>query len=169
MFILDYSKYTDLSEYKICKFHSIKSGIILYGNEAFVFTPLSNNDIHSYLKILLRNKSFHHTMTKSKATKVIVDYIRCNCRKPIIPCLLIMTNYLSDIVGLSEATFVGDLNSFHTLLYRVYIFMYLLHYRMPLHRKNNPGNRNLASSIYCNRRRGWYSYLTGKEQKILAH
>ena len=87
MFLLDYSNYEDLSDYKICKFNSIKSGIILYGNEASVFTPFSNNDIHSYLKILLHNKTFHHTMTKSKATKLIVDYIRCNCRKPIIPCL----------------------------------------------------------------------------------
>ena len=139
MFILDYSKYTDLSEYKICKFHSIKSGIILYGNEAFVFTPLSNNDIHSYLKILLRNKSFHHTMTKSKATKVIVDYIRCNCMKLIIPCLRIIKIFLSDIVGLSEATFVGDHNTFLTLQYRIYVFMYILHYHMPLQRKNNPG------------------------------
>jgi len=168
MFLLDYSSYKDLSEYKICKFHCIKSGIILYGNEAFVFTPLTNNDINSYIKILLRKQSFHHTMTKSKATKLIVDYIRCNCLKPIIPCLHIIKNFLSDIVGLSESTFDGDLNSFRTLLYRIYTFMYMLHYHMPLQRKNTPGKRNLASSIYCGRRKGWYSYLSGKEQKILA-
>ena len=169
MFLLDYSNYKDLSEYKICKFHSIKSGIIVKGNEAFVFTPLTNNDINSYLKILLRNKTLSHSsMTKAKATKLIVDYIRCNCRKPVIPSLHIIKNYLRDIVGLSETTFVGDLNTFNTLLYRIYVFMYMLHYHMPLQRTNSPGNRNLASSVNCGRRRGWYSYLSGKEQKILC-
>ncbi len=33
-----------------------KNGIILYGNEAFVFTPISNNDMKSFLKILLMIK-----------------------------------------------------------------------------------------------------------------
>ena len=168
MFLLDYSSYKDLSDYKICKFHCIKSGIILYGNEAFVFTPLTNNDINSYIKILLRNQSFNHTMTKSKATKLIVDYIRCNCQEPVLPCLHLIKKFLSNSVGLSLSTFDGDLNSFHTLLYRTYTFMYMLHYRMPLQRKNTPGKRNLASSVYCGRRKGWYSYLSGKEQKILA-
>ena len=168
MFLLDYTNYKDLSDYKICKFHCIKSGIILYGNEAFVFTPLTNNDINSYIKIMLRNQSFLHAMTKPKATKLIVDYIRCNCQKPVIPCLHIIKKFLSDIIGLSESTFKGDSNSFHTLLFRIYTFMYMLHYNMPLQRKNTPGKRNLSSSVYCGRRKGWYSYLSGKEQKILA-
>ena len=28
----------DLNDYQICKYHNIKSGIILYGTEAYVFT-----------------------------------------------------------------------------------------------------------------------------------
>ena len=166
MFLLDYSIYKNLSKYKICKFHSIKSGIILYGNEAFVFTLLSNIDIQSYLKILLCDKSFHHTMIKSKAIKLIVNYIRCNCRETIIPCLRIIKNYLDDIVGLLEATFVSDLSTFHILLYQIYIFMYMLHYHMPVQRENNPGNRNLASSFTCGRRRGWHSYSSGKNKRF---
>ena len=167
MFLLDYSSYKDLSEYKICKFHSIKSGIILYGDEAFVFTPLSNNDIQSYLKILLRDKSLPHTLTKSKATKMILEYIRANCKKPILPCLQNIKKFLGDVVGLSEIIFVGDHHTFSTLLQRIYIFMYMLHYHMPLQRKNTPGKRNIASSVYCGSRKGWYSYLSGREQKIL--
>ena len=38
---------------------------------------------------------------------------------------------------------------------------------MPLQRKATPGNRNLASSVFCFKSKGWYSYLTKKEQKIL--
>ena len=152
MFLLDYSTLPNLSEYKTCKFHTIKRILIVYGNEAFVFTPISNNDIQSYLKIMLCDRPLPYNMTKTLATRLIVEYIRANCRKAIIPCLYLIQNYLSDIVGLSEATFVGDENSFFTVLhrvYRVYLFMYMLHYGMPLQRKNIPGKRNIASSVHC--------------------
>ena len=46
-----------LNEYKICKFHQIRSGVIMYGCQAYVFTPITNNDIQSHLKILLRKKN----------------------------------------------------------------------------------------------------------------
>ena len=38
---------------------------------------------------------------------------------------------------------------------------------MPLQRRSPPGNRNLASSVYCFKGKGWYSYLTRYEQKML--
>ena len=38
---------------------------------------------------------------------------------------------------------------------------------MQLQRKSPPGNRNVASSVHCYSDKGWYSYLTRKEQKIL--
>ena len=155
MFLLEYSTLPNLSEYKICKFHTIKSGIILYRNEVFVFTPISNNDMQSYLKIMLRDRPLPYNMSKTLATRLIVEYIRANCKKEIIPCLRIIQNYLSDIVGLSEATFVGDQNYFFTLLHWVYIFMYMLHYRMPLQHKNTPGKRNLASSVHCRNEKGF--------------
>ena len=167
MFLFDYTAYKELSEYKICKFHSIKSGIILYGNEAFVFTPLFNNDLQSYLKILFRDKALPSSMTKTKVTKLIVEYIRGNYKRPILPCLWMIREYLSDIVGVSEVIFDGDHQSFSTLLHRIYMFMYMLHYNMPLQGKNTPGKRNLARSVYYSGRKGWYSYLSRKEQNVL--
>ena len=41
----------------------------------------------------------------------------------------------------------------------------MVHYKMPLQRKNLPGNRNLSTSAYSRECRGWYSYLSRKEQK----
>ena len=39
---------------------------------------------------------------------------------------------------------------------------------MPLQRKTQPGNRNLASSVYCFKAKGsWYSHLSKMEQKLL--
>ena len=62
MFLWDFSSSEHLSghlnEYKICKFHSIKGGIVVYGSEIFVFAPISNNDMQSYLKILFCGVSF---------------------------------------------------------------------------------------------------------------
>ena len=56
------------NEYKIIQFHQIRSGIIMYGCEAYVSTPISNNDIHSHLKILPRKKTFKHILTPIKAS-----------------------------------------------------------------------------------------------------
>ena len=47
-----------MNEYKICKYHSIKSGVILCGNDTYIFTPISNGDIFSYLKILLKKLQY---------------------------------------------------------------------------------------------------------------
>ena len=58
-----------LNDYKISQFHQIKSGVIMYGHNAYVFTPILNNDIQSYLKILLREKPLKHNLPASKAAK----------------------------------------------------------------------------------------------------
>ena len=76
-----------LNEYKICQFHQIRSGIIMYGCEAYVFTPISNNDLHSNLKILLRKKPFKHNLTPIKACRQVLLYCREQCKKNIIPCV----------------------------------------------------------------------------------
>ena len=47
----------DLNDYQICEYHNIKSGIILYGTEAYVFTQITNNDIMSHIKILFRQSN----------------------------------------------------------------------------------------------------------------
>ena len=169
MYLWDLSKTPDLNEYKICKYHSIKSGIILYGDEAFVFTPLSNNDMQSYIKILFGERTYPSGFTKSKATRLIVEYIRVNSKNSVIPCIPSIQNSLYHMIGISPTTFADDPYTFSTLLNRIYVFMYMLHYNMPLQRKNTPGKRNLASSVHCRRSKGWYSYLSGKEQKILSN
>jgi len=87
MFLWDFSRLDNLNEYKSCKHHSIKSGLILYGSEAFVFTPLSNNDMQLYLNILFRGISLQKNLTKSRATRMIIEYIRVNSRKIVIPSI----------------------------------------------------------------------------------
>jgi len=167
MFLWDFSNTDNLNEYKISKFHSIKSGIIVYGNEIFVFTPISNNDMQSYLKILFIGVSFKNDLTKSTATRLIVKYIRVNSKKRIIPCIPSIQKSLFDIIGNSEQTFNHDNRTYLTLLHRIYIFMYMLHYNMPLQRKTSPGKRNVASSVDSVKGKGWYSYLSRREQKVL--
>ena len=38
---------------------------------------------------------------------------------------------------------------------------------MPLQTKGFPGKRNMTSSVNCVVGRGWYSYLTKRERKVL--
>ncbi len=45
-----------LNDFEINKFHNLRSGIILHGTRAYVFTQITNDDIHSHLKILIRGK-----------------------------------------------------------------------------------------------------------------
>ncbi len=60
--------------------------------------------------------------------------------KVIIPCIPSIQNSLFDVIGVSEQTFDKHSNTYLTLLHRIYIFMYMLHYNMPLQRKSSPGN-----------------------------
>ena len=166
MFLWDLRTGHDLNQYKICKFHSIQRGIILYGNEAFVFTQLSNNDIHSYVKILLRGNLT--SSKKAKVAKLILNYIRSQSRKPIIPDIPTIKRDLVNIVGLDVDTFAGDEKPYLIMLYRIYMLTYMAHYKMPIQRKNPPGNRNQAFSSQSKKSKGWYSYLTSKEQSILS-
>ena len=62
----------DLNDYQICEYHNIKSGIILYGTEAYVFTQITNNDIMSYVKILFRHSNLLHNLKPTVAAKMIV-------------------------------------------------------------------------------------------------
>ena len=63
MYLWELSSSHELNDYQICPYHSIKSGVILYGAEAYVFTRIMNNDITSHLKILIRGKQFRNAMT----------------------------------------------------------------------------------------------------------
>ena len=158
-----------MNDYKICKFHQIKSGIILYGSEAFVFTPIDNNDIRSYLKILLRGATnLPDGITTSKATNLLLSYIRCNSKRTIIASIPTIQKDLEYISGLSQKNFLDDIPTYLTLMNRVYVLLFMLHYQMPLQRKNQPGNRNRSYSVYCFKNKGWYSSLSRKEQEIIS-
>ena len=61
-----------LNEYKLCLYHFIKSGIILYRNETFVFTPILNNNIKSFLQILLWGKNLPNGLSSLHVTKELV-------------------------------------------------------------------------------------------------
>ena len=158
-----------MNDYKICQFHMIKCGIIFQDHNAYIFTPITNNDIQSFLKILLRGKILKDNISTSKGVKNLVCYIREKAKKHIIPCIPTIQTHLNHMMGITDHTFSGDENTYLTLLHRIYLMTFMLRYKMPLQRKFRPGNRNLSSSINCFRGKGWYSNLSRYEQKMLNH
>ena len=155
------------NNYKVCPYHMIKCGVILYGQEAFVFTPISNNDIKSFLKILFRGKILPNGESSTSVTKSLTDYIQRQSKQHIIPCIQTLRNMLHEMFKITEETFKEDHYSYLLLLKRIYIIIYMLRYDMPLQRKGSPGKRNMASSVNCFVGKGWYSYLNKREQKLL--
>ena len=137
-----------LNDYKICQFHQIKSGIILYGHNAYIFTPITNNDIQSYLKILLRGKILKHNLPACKAAKKLVYYVRDKATNHIIPCTRTIQTHLNHMLGITEQTYIQDENRYLTLIHWIYLLAFMIRYHMPLQRKFRPGNRNLSSSIH---------------------
>ena len=136
----------DLNDYQICEYHNIKSGLILYGTEAYVFTQITNNDILSHVKILFRHSNLLHNLKPAGAAKMIVKYVRYNASRLIIPSIPAIQLDLYHTMGLTEGCFIHDKESYLTLLHRVYLLIFMVHYKMPLQRKNMPGNRNLSTS-----------------------
>ena len=156
-----------LNQYKLCPYHNIKSGVILYGNMAFIFTPISNNDIKSYLKILFRGKELPNGQDSSQVCKDLVDYIRYNAGQKIIPSISSIKSHLHVTFQIDETTFIDEKCSFLLLLKRIYTMTFMIHYQMPLQRKNSPGSRNTGTSPQNRLGKGWYCYLSKREQKIL--
>ena len=74
-----------LNDYKICQFHQIKSGIILYGHNAYIFTPITNNDIQSYLKILICGKSLKHNLPACKVAKNLYTMLGTRLQTTLFP------------------------------------------------------------------------------------
>ena len=168
MYIWELDKGHIMNEYKICKYHSIKSGIILCSNDAYIFTPISNGDIFSYLKIMLKKATaFKDNMTHSNAMRILKNYVRGNSTKLIIPSIPSIQLDLHNILGISESTFTNSQNTYMILLHRIYLLTFMLHYKMPLQRKGVRGKRNCATAVGCFAKKGWYSYLSPREQKIL--
>ena len=79
----------ELNDYQICEYHNIKSGVLLYGTEVYVFTQITNNDILSHVKILFRGCNLLHNLTPAAVAKMIVKYVRYNAGRLIIPSIQI--------------------------------------------------------------------------------
>lgn len=168
MYIRELDQGHIMTEYQICKYHSIKSGIILIDNDAYIFTPISNGDIFSYLKILLKKAiALKDNMTHSNAMRILKNYVKGNSSKLVIPSIPSIQLDLHDILGISEETFTNFKNTYMILLHRIYLLTFMLHYRMPLQWKGVRGERNCATSVGCFADKGWYSHLSPREQKIL--
>ena len=167
MILWEYCEDVTLDDNKICQFHNIKSGIIINARVAYVFTPIENNDIKSHVKILFRNKKLKNSIPHSKATTIILKYVRAQSLKSLIPCIKQIQIDLNGMLGINNDLYKGDDSSYLTLLHRIYLLTFMLRYKMPLQRKSPPGNRNLSTSRFCSKGKGWYSKLSRVEQKIL--
>ncbi len=142
------------NEYQTCQYHDIRSGLILQGAQAYIFTPICNDDITSYIKILLQNCKFKEDMSPNKAASSLVKYVRNESSRTIIPSIPTIQKNLQDIIGISDQSYKNDEQMYMILLYRLYLVMFMLHYRMPLQRKNVPGKRNSSSSVLSYKKKG---------------
>ena len=99
--------------------------------------------------------------------KLLLKYITVHSIRSIIPSIEDIQKSLLSLIGILEDSYGDYVNTYMTLTYRIYILMFMLHYKMPIQRKNRPGNRNLSNSVYSAKKHGWYAYLSSKEQKLL--
>ena len=156
-----------IDEFQVNKFHQIKNGIILHYTKAYVFTSIRNDDIQSHLKILLRRKEMKDNITPARGATILRKYVRHHSQKSIIPCIKSIQASLHDILGITESSFIEDRIGYCTLLYRIYLLLFMLRYKMPVQRCRPPGERNSAKTIHEMKKKGWYTSLKPLEQKIL--
>ena len=70
----------ELNNYQISKHLNIKSGLIIFGTDIYIFTPISNNDIMSYIKLVLRRRNWSELNPSiNTICKKLVNYIRQRC------------------------------------------------------------------------------------------
>ena len=55
----------EFDDYKLFPFHSIRSGVIISGYDAYVFTPISKRDIISYLKCVIQGNNNNKGLLQS--------------------------------------------------------------------------------------------------------
>ena len=156
-----------LNKFRLNQYHCIRSGVIVQNSTAYVFTPICNDDIHSHLKILIRNKVLKNNTPPSKAATMLRKYVRYNSQNTIIPSINEIQNSLFSMLGLSENNYIDDKTSYYTLLHRLYLLIFMIHYKMPLQRRNLPGGRNKSTNTQETKKRGWFSYLKPIEQELL--
>ena len=78
----------ELNNYQISKHLNIKSGLIIFGTDIYIFTPISNNDIMSYIKLVLRRRNWSELNPSiNTVCKKLVNYIRQRCHDRPIPSI----------------------------------------------------------------------------------
>ena len=86
----------------------------------------------SHVKILFRGANLLQNLTPAGAAKMIVKYIRYNASRLIIPSIAAIQHNLHQSMGITEASFIHDQESYLTLLHRVYLLIFMVHYKIPL-------------------------------------
>ena len=132
MILWEYCEDHICNDYKISQFYNIKNGIILNGQVAYIFTPIENNDIKSHIKILLRNKKLKNCIPHSKATTILLKYVRAQSLKSLISCMEQIRVDLNNMFHINDELYKGDKGTYLTLLHRIYLLIFMLRYKMPL-------------------------------------
>ena len=159
------------NDYSIPRECNLRSGIVMKGNCVFVFTPIMNNDIKSYVKPLLKSYANAASMPLSKLAKKMEDFVRISSRKNPIPSLENIETALREEYSIKINDIVSEQNqgTYETLLHRLYLLIFMVHYKMPKQRRHLPGRRNQAKDRSSFRNQSWYSYLSPHEQHILEN
>ena len=97
-----------LNDFEINKFHNLRSGIILHGTRAYVFTQITNDDIHSHLKILIRGKILKNNTPTSKGATILRKYVRYQSREKIIPSIHQIQEDIYSTLGLSDELYMDE-------------------------------------------------------------
>ena len=70
--------------------------------------PIENNDIKSHIKILLWNKKLKNCIPQSKATTILLKYVRTQSLKSLIPCIKQIQVDLNDMFHINDELYKGD-------------------------------------------------------------
>ena len=143
-----------LNDFEINKFHNIQSGIILHGSRAYAFTQITNDDIHSHLKILIRGKSLRDDIPTSKGVTILQKYVRFKSTEKIVPSIHQIQENIYSTLDLSDQLYIDE-KKHYALLHQMYLLIFMLHYHMPLQRRHLPGRRNTSKSRYSHTNKGW--------------
>jgi len=160
MFIWELRRVNTCNHYMIHRESNIRTGLVFRGHRVFIYTPILNNDISSYIKVILNKSSSLKASGQTNSKKKLIDYVRRSSNKSPIPSILQIEEHLCRNLNINEQTSIHDHGTFMSLLYRIYLIIYLLHCNMPIQRKCLPGNRNAATSIQDNNKRGWFASLS---------
>ena len=169
-FIWEIKENHPFNEYRIPKECNIWCGVVIRGSMIFVYMPITNNDIISYIKQIISQLQTPETQESSiSQTKKIVHYIQSAQNHNPIPSIYDKKKFLQKAIKLDVDSCGDNSPLFSTLLYRIYLLTFMLHYRMPIQRRWMPGNRNNSRCRSKLHNRGWLSLLGETEQQILLN